>query len=135
MPNHGLVFDEPRSTGTAASELWPALIGAVQAGGGVTGVVRQRPTPATIRSTRLTSQVAAELDRALEPSRLTGSALAHAKATAEAALRTLERLADDGWRAVVGMGPDRTSDPRVGVDAVAERTDSFDPLGRELSRA
>lgn len=135
LPNHELVFDEPRSLGTTAAELWPALIGAIQADGGSVAVVRHRPDVATIRSTRMTAQVAGEIGAAFESRRLSGAALAHARATAEAALRTLERLADDGWRAVVGMGPDRSADPRLGLDTVAERTDNFDPLGRELSRA
>jgi len=63
---------------------------------------------------------------------LSGSALAHARGTSEAALRTLERLADDGWRAVVG--PADREESRIGADAVAERTDGFDPLARELSQ-
>jgi hypothetical protein len=52
-----------------------------------------------------------------------------------AALETLERLSDLGWRAVVGDPPrivGRTRDGRapwaIGGDAVAERTESFDAL-------
>jgi hypothetical protein len=71
---------------------------------------------------------------ATEPRRLTGAALDHAQATAAAALRTLERLADDGWRAVIGDGPADAADLRLGADAVAERADTFDPLGTELAR-
>jgi hypothetical protein len=71
----------------------------------------------------------------MEPGRLAGGALAHARATADAALRTLERLADDGWRAVIGDTPGPGANVRLGADAVAERSDAFDPLARELSRA
>ena len=42
---------------------------------------------------------------------------------------TLDRLADLGWRAVVGDRPPRGERPRaLGGDAVTERTESFDPL-------
>jgi hypothetical protein len=78
--------------------------------------------------------VAAEVGATREAGPLTGSALAHARATAEAALRTLERLADDGWRSVIGVGPADQAESGIGADAVSERTDPFDPLARELSR-
>ena len=65
---------------------------------------------------------------------LTGRAVEHARATAAAALRTLDRLADDGWRAVIGDGPADAADASLGADAVAERSDPFDPLGAELGR-
>jgi hypothetical protein len=78
--------------------------------------------------------VADVLADATEPRRLTGLALEHARATAAAALQTLERLADDGWRAVIGDGPADSADVRLGADAIAERSDSFDPLGQELAR-
>ena len=51
-----------------------------------------------------------------------------------AAMTTLERLSDLGWRAVVGDPPDRSAGARTGAawaiggDAVAERTESFDVL-------
>jgi hypothetical protein len=76
--------------------------------------------------------VAAALAASTEPSVLAGAALEHARLTAAAALRTLDRLADDGWRAVIGDGPADAIDLRIGADAVAERSDPFDPLGREL---
>ena len=64
---------------------------------------------------------------------LGGAAVAHATAVVAAALATLERLSDLGWRAVVGDTPGPadhgTQGPRaLGGDAVAERTESFDPL-------
>jgi hypothetical protein len=133
LPNHGLVFDEPRP-GVAAAELWPAIVGAIQPGAATVAVIRQRPDQRTIRSSRLAAIVAGELGTAYETGVLAGAALGHARATVEAALRTLERLADDGWRAVVGDGPGGALDARLGADAVAERSDTFDPLARELSR-
>jgi hypothetical protein len=79
--------------------------------------------------------VAGSLDAAREPARLRGAALDHARATAESALRTLDRLADEGWRTVVGDGPADAAGNRLGADAVVERSDPFDPFAGELSRA
>jgi hypothetical protein len=45
-----------------------------------------------------------------------------------AALVSLERLADEGWRTVAGDPP--SSSPAR--DAAAERTESFDPFGSAL---
>jgi hypothetical protein len=60
----------------------------------------------------------------------------HRAALLAAANTTLERLADRGWRAVVGDSP-RTAGrsgasgggSAIGGDAVAERSEAFDPLG------
>jgi hypothetical protein len=135
LPEVGLVLEEPVAEDRAAADLWPALAAAVLPGrSGTAAVVRRAPSAAAIRATRVAAGVAADVSDAVEPRRLAGPALAHARATAEAALRTLERLADDGWRAVIGDGPADAADIRLGADAVAERSDGFDPLGRELSR-
>ena len=133
LPEHGLVFDEPGRTGPAAAELWPALVAAIQPGAETVAIVRHRPDRRTLRSSRVAALVAGEIDSAYE-THLASGALRHARATVEAALRTLERLADDGWRAVVGDGPGGALDARLGADAIAERSDTFDPLARELSR-
>ena len=51
-----------------------------------------------------------------------------------AAMTTLDRLSDLGWRAVVGDPPRASARARdattwaIGGDAVAERTESFDVL-------
>ncbi len=135
FPEHGLVFDEPRPIAGPAAELWPALVSGVQPGDATAAVVRYRPDRRTIRAARTAASVANDVAAALKPATLTGAAQAHGRATAEAALRTLEHLADDGWRAVIGDSPARAGGPRIGADAVAERSDSFDPLARELSRA
>jgi hypothetical protein len=131
----GIILDEPVADDRAAAELWPALAAAVQVGAGSTSaLIRRAPSAATIRATRASARVAADVAAATEPLQLTGAALEHARATAAAALRTLDRLADDGWRAVIGDGPADAADIRLGADAVAERSDPFDPLGVELSR-
>jgi hypothetical protein len=134
LPDLGLVFDEPRLVGIAAAELWPALVAAVQPGGATAAVSRYRPDGRAIRGARVAALVASQAEGSREAAALAGSALLHARATAEAALRTLERLADDGWRAVIGDSPAEGTSVRFGADAVAERSDPFDPLARELSR-
>jgi len=134
FPELGFVFEEPRDAGSATAELWPALVAAIQPAGATAVIVRQRPDRRTVRSTRVASLVAADVGSAHEMGLLRGIALSHARATAEAALRTLELLADDGWRAVVGEGPAERTQARLGEDAIAERSDNFDPLARELSR-
>ena len=50
------------------------------------------------------------------------------KATVTAALRTLERLADLGWRDVLGEAMGGRRRERLGADAVVERVEAFDPL-------
>ncbi len=134
LPDLGLVFDEPRLVGIAAAELWPALVAATQPGGATAAVIRYRPDGRALRGARVSALVAGQLAGTRVEAPLAGSALAHARATADAALRTLERLADDGWRAVIGDSPADGSTSRFGADAVAERSESFDPLARELSR-
>ncbi|MDQ3128894.1 MAG: hypothetical protein M3Q66_10660, partial [Chloroflexota bacterium] len=84
--------------------------------------------------TRVAAGVASQLAATAGPPSLAGPAREHARATAEAALRTLGHLADDGWRAIIGDGPTDVAGNRLGADAVAERSDPFDPLALELSR-
>jgi len=134
LPNVGIVFEEPRSDGRGAAELWPELVAAVQPAGATIAIVRRGPTAATLRTTRIQSAIAADLGAAYAERPLSEAALEHARATAGTALRTLERLADDGWRSVIGDGPAGADGGRLGADAIAERSDPFDPLGAELSR-
>ena len=97
-------------------------------------IVRRGPTATTLRTTRVQSRVAADVAAAYSERSLGEVALGHARATAAIAVRTLEQLADDGWRSVIGDGPGGADASRLGADAVAERSDPFDPLGAELSR-
>jgi hypothetical protein len=62
-----------------------------------------------------------------------GVALEHAQATVAAAIATLEHLADDGWRSVLGDQAGRPDDVWLGADSVAERTESFDPFDDPLA--
>ena len=134
LPSLGLVLEEPRAEGRATGDLWPALVAAVQPARATAAILRRTPSAADIRATRIAASVAAALAASTEPPNLAGAALEHARATAAAALQTLTRLDDDGWRAVIGDGPADAIDLRLGADAVAERSDPFDPLGNELSR-
>jgi hypothetical protein len=61
---------------------------------------------------------------------LGGLAIEHGAAVVRAAVATLDALADRGWRAVVGdgVGAGRDASHALGGDAVAERTESFDPF-------
>ena len=132
LPHIGLILEEPRAEDRAAGELWPTLAAAIHPRGATAAILRRGPSARDLRSARIAVAVAAERAAALEPPVLTGAALEHARATAAAALRTLDGLADEGWRAVIGDGPAEAADRHLGADAVAERSDPFDPLGAEL---
>jgi hypothetical protein len=134
LPDIGLILEEPREEDRAAGDLWPALAATLQPSGATAAILRRVPSASDLRATRVAASVAADLAASVEPPVLRGVALEHARATAAAALRTLDRLADDGWRAVIGDGPAEAADGSLGADAVAERSDPFDPLGRELGR-
>ena len=49
-----------------------------------------------------------------------------------AALETLERLADEGWRTVAGDPPSPGRPRSWPFDAATERTESFDPFAASL---
>ncbi len=136
-PDIGLAFEEPPlETRRGAAETWQAIVTAVAPSGGGSGVVLRRAGPDSkraIAATRLAASVAAELAEARSPGELTGVALAHATATVAAAVATLEHLADEGWRAVLGDPPDAADRVRIGADSVAERTEPFDPLDLALA--
>ena len=78
---------------------------------------------------RAAATVARELSLVSPAGPLGGVAAEHASAMVVAALTTLDRLADLGWRAVVGDGPAGGGLMALGGDAVADRTEAFDPLG------
>jgi hypothetical protein len=134
MPGIDLVFEEPHPDDRSSSELWAAIVAAVQPAGHTAAIIRRGTGAAALRSTRVQAGVAADVAAASGERTLSAAALDHARATAASALRTLERLADDGWRSVIGDGPGGADGARLGADAVAERSDPFDPLGAELAR-
>ncbi|HET9522351.1 MAG TPA: lysine 5,6-aminomutase subunit alpha [Candidatus Limnocylindrales bacterium] len=136
-PTLSLSFVEPVVEARRSSiEMWPAIVAAIAPSGPAGTLVLRRSAPdaaSAIRSSRMAAVVAAELDRAFASRPLEGMALEHAQATVAAAVATLERLADDGWRSVLGDQAGRQDDVRIGADSVAERTESFDPFDDRLA--
>ena len=139
FPRHPLGFVEPPTT-TERSVLWPYVEAAAAVHGGDIALVLRAadlgPDDAAraARIARAASQVSADVALATEPGALTGVALDHARGMIAAALETLDRLADDGWRAVAGDPPSWARPRTATRDAVAERTESFDPFGARLGR-
>lgn len=130
--DHPLAFDEPDED-QPGSVAWPFVHAAAAVHAGDVALVMRRVDPwpddgmTGDRGLRAGSIVAAEVASSVEIGSLSGAALAHAQATVSAAITTLERLGDRGWRTVSGEVPaaGRTSSGR---DAVAERSESFDPF-------
>jgi hypothetical protein len=135
FPGHLLRFDEPTDVGSSAAAGWPFIVATALGRVREAAIVMRATHPDPRRAAgegRAASRIAGELADVAPPLALEGIAAAHAAATVTAALATLDRLADIGWRAVVGERPPleaRGSSARpLGGDAVAERTETFDPL-------
>jgi hypothetical protein len=149
FPGHPMRFDEPgaEAAESPAAAAWPYVVSASLGRVGDGALVMRRAPDDARRSQaegRAAATVAAELAAAVGgadgatgagPDALDGAALEHAQAVVRAALDTVRRLADEGWRAVIGDPPRDAlaSDARrggraIGGDAVAERTEAFDPL-------
>jgi len=137
FPEQMLRFDEPpgRLADSAAAAAWPYVVAAALARAGRSSVVIRRSYADARRAAsegRAAAVTAAEVAEVSSAGPLSGIAEAHATAMVAAALATLDRLADLGWRAVVGDPPGRGEGVgtrvAIGGDAVAERTESFDPL-------
>jgi hypothetical protein len=140
LPGHPLGFSEPTSLDRQRAPAWPYLVTAalsrgVAAGGRPTTSVLMRNAAAadggrSLLEARSAAVVAGELARNVAAPELQGPALAHAQGTVTAAVATLERLADGGWPSLLGETPAaaRRDRPRLGADAVTDRTETFDPL-------
>jgi hypothetical protein len=125
--DHALVYEEPELR-PDRSALWLAVVTGSLPHAGATALVRQRPSrhPAEVaRRARAATEVAAEVAASSDARPLTGPALEYATSVVAAAVRTLERLENDGWRVVSG---DDHGSGRLGRGAVTDRTDPFDPL-------
>lgn len=145
FPDQLMRFDEPPGDReeSAAVAAWPHVLAAALARAGSMSVVMRRPYPEPRRAVaeaRAAAATAAEVAEVSAAGPLGGAAEAHAAGLLAAATVTLERLSDLGWRAVVGEPPRRgdhgegvVARVAIGGDAVAERTESFDPL-RGLDR-
>ena len=110
FPDQLLRFDEPsgRHEDAATTARWPYLVAAALTRSGTNSVVMRRPYSDRRRAAaegRAAAVTAAEVAAVSEPGELSGAAEAHASAMVAAAVSTLERLADLGWRAVVGDPP------------------------------
>lgn len=138
---HPIRFDEPMPdiAGANAAAAWPHLVAASLGRTGEHAVVI-RLSPGDVGRShaegRAATSVALELAAVTAgPPALTGVALDHARAVVAAALVTLDALGEAGWRAVLGDPPggdplpgERHGASALGGDAVAERTEAFDPL-------
>ena len=127
---HPLVFEEPELRPDRAP-LWLSVVTASLPHAGRTALVRQRAAPhpgEVARRARAATQVAAEVASATEPRPRIGSAHDYATAMVAAAVQTLERLADEGWRVVAGDAGTGLGSMRAGRGAVIDRGDAFDPL-------
>jgi hypothetical protein len=129
LPDHSLAFIEPPMQPEAAAR-WHAIVAALLPDAGDVDVVLRRPTGAdspSLAVTRGAAAVAAELREARERPVLIGVALEHARLAIAAAAETFTLLEEHGWRAIVDQ-PLGLEAARFGADAVAERTEDFDPL-------
>jgi hypothetical protein len=137
FPEHVIRFDEPAGD-SRSSVAWPFVLAAALPRVGPMALIMRRSHAGgatAVVQARAAARIAADVAEVSEPGSLRGIAEDHAKAMLAAATTTLERLSDLGWRAVVGDPPraaGRASEGRsyraIGGDAVAERTESFDPL-------
>lgn len=142
LPGHVMRFDEPAwvDPESVSAASWPFIVAAGLTRSGEASMVMRRPgngRRAVVTGSRAAASVAYELAAASPPGPLEGAAADHARAVVDAALDTLERLADRGWRAVVGEPVARDGESEaargrrrdgIGGDAVAERTETFDPF-------
>jgi hypothetical protein len=132
LPGHPLAFVEPAVRPDLAM-LWHAIVGALLADAGDALAVVRRPgaTPTEAAYTQATTGVAAGLRASRAVPELRGIALDHATRAVEAATATLRALEDAGWSSLVDA-PLAFAAGHLGADAVAERTEAFDPLAVAL---
>ncbi|HLQ48643.1 MAG TPA: hypothetical protein VK233_06680, partial [Candidatus Dormibacteraeota bacterium] len=131
FPDLSLLFEEPAMDDRASTERWSAIVAAVAPAGPATGIILRRATPDAapgLAASRAAAAVTAGLASSYDERVLVGPGAEHARASATAALATLERLANEGWDSVLGEGPGRLDTGGFSVDAIAERTETFDPF-------
>ncbi len=132
LPEHPLAFLEP-DLDTAGSQRWQALVAALLVDTPEAEVIVRRPGDGSmgVAARATTTLEAAAVASGLWPSRTTpglqGAAASHLTAVVRAAASTLDLLERSGWSALVDR-PMGIPASRLGADAVAERTESFDPL-------
>ena len=139
-PELALGFSEP--AGPHAGDLltaarWSHLLGAtlVHAGDAALVVRLGSRDPRSLAvETRATVSMAGEVAAAVDHRHLTGIAEAHARQMLDAAATTLERLSEQGWSALSGDPSGVHRIRPMGGDAIAERTEPFDPFAATLGR-
>ena len=137
FPGHPFAFEEPRDD-RAVPTIWPFVQAAAAVHAGDVALVMRQYDPSNddhdaADHLRAAASVAAEVAAASPPGALAGAALDHARSMVRAAADTLQGLADGGWRTVAGDAPGGGRALR-GRDAVAERTETFDPFEPLLGR-
>jgi hypothetical protein len=132
--DHSFGFVEPSGGQTGASVWSYVHAAAAVRAGDVAFVLRQfePEDPGIVEGLRYGSTVAMDVAAATEPGTLTGLALEHARGMITTAMATLDELADHGWRTVAGDGVGAGRSSARGLDAVAERTETFDPFASLL---
>ena len=129
FPEQSLSFAEPVLEGRAALT-WQAIVAAILPAADGVDMILRRATGAVgelAASTAEAAAVAKGLRSSREPSALAGVALDHATRSMEAAHAMLAALEEGGWRAFVDQ-PLGLPAPVLGAEAVASRTEAFDPL-------
>jgi hypothetical protein len=141
LPDHPLTFDEPfdaagRDEGTGIAATWPAMVAALMPVGDTTALVTRLPGPGfpnAARATQAAAAVAEEIARAAPRGPLVGRALEHAQASLAAAIETVESLQAAGWDALLAEPSGDGQEMGIGGDAIAARTEAFDPIGAALA--
>jgi hypothetical protein len=132
-PDLTLAFEEPDLPGPTGAR-WAYIVALALAVAGPTALVLRRATGAAAvtaaeETTRAAAHVAAEIADRPEAVLERPPIAAQAEALLTAAEATLAGLADEGWSTVLGEVLGDEGGERLGADAVAERSEGFDPLG------
>ena len=136
FPAHPLSFEEPALRSERAG-LWLGVLTACVPFAGPSAFVLPQPSrdvPATVVRARAATGIGAEVATATRGRTLAGHALDHARAMVEAAVMTLERISDEGWRAVAGEPLPVAARSRSSPASVIDRGDAFDPFAASLGR-
>lgn len=136
-PDHALTFFEPprdSTDGDRSTDAWPWIVAAALTEAGPTAVVLRRPSTASTGGAAIGHRSAAEVASAVAGARgrhglegLEGLAAEHASIAIAEAVRTLERLHDEGWRAILGEPYDLRPAPPP-HDRAVERAEGSGPL-------
>lgn len=134
---HPLGFQEPPA-GPRTDAVWSFVVAAVLPIAGPTALVMRRAdgdaaTASAIEATKAAATVAEAVSRSLEPWALRGPARDAADAAVASAIETLSHLAGEGWEAILGEPIGGADRPRLGADAVVERSEAFDPFAAAAS--